>query len=92
MLFTRVRIKYKGKTLDCTNFFSLSATNQDSYHNTKGNDQTVLLVHLFRSALFGVDQMSFDTLTGSEKIHLALAWYKRSELIVLNKEEDNIVY
>jgi hypothetical protein len=92
MLFTRVRMKYKGKTLDCTNFFSLSATNQDNYHNTEGNNQTVLLVHLFRSALFGADQMAFDTLTGSEKIYLANAWYKQSELIVLNKEEDNIVY
>ena len=92
MLFTRVRMKYKGETLDCTNFFSLSATNQDSYHNTKGNDQTVLLVHLFRSSLFGADQMRFDTLTGSEKLYLSSTWYKQSELIVLNKEEDNIVY
>jgi len=92
MLFTRVRIKYRSTTFDCTNFFSLSATNQDNYQNTKGDEQTILLVHLFRSALFGMDQMAFDTLTGSEKIHLATAWYKQSELIVLNKEEDNIVY
>ena len=92
MLFTRVRMKYKGKTLDCTNFFSLSATNQDRYQNTEGDDKMVLLVHLFRSALFGMDQMAFDTLTGSEKRYLADTWYKQSELIVLNKEEDNIVY
>ena len=92
MLFTRVRMKYKGETLDCTNFFSLSATNQDRYQNTEGDEKMVLLVHLFRSALFGVDQMRFDTLTGFEKIALAGTWYKQSEKIVLNKEEDNIVY
>jgi hypothetical protein len=39
-----------------------------------------------------MDQMAFDTLTGSEKRYLADTWYKQSELIVLNKEEDNIVY
>jgi hypothetical protein len=39
-----------------------------------------------------MDQMAFDTLSGFEKITLAGTWYKQSELIVLNKEEDNIVY
>jgi len=91
-LFTRVRMKYTGKTLDCTNFFSLSTTNQDNYQNAPAGDKMVILVPLFRSALFGMDQMAFDTLTGSEKRYLATAWYKQSELIVLNKEEDNIVY
>ena len=92
MLFTRVRMKYKGKTLDCTNFFSLSTTDQDRYQNTEGNEKIILLVHLFRSALFGMDQMRFDTLGGLEKITLAETWYKQSEKRVLNKEEDNIVY
>lgn len=91
-MFTRVRMKYKGKTLDCTNFFSLSTTNQDRYQNALEEDKKILLVHMFRSALFGMDQMAFDTLTGSEKLYLSIAWYKQSELIVLNKEEDNIVY
>lgn len=91
-MFTRVRMKYKGKTLDCTNFFSLSTTNQDNYQNAPAEDKMVILVPLFRSALFGMDQMAFDTLTGSEKRYLATTWYKQSELIVLNKEEDNIVY
>jgi hypothetical protein len=85
-------MKYKGKTLDCTNFFSLSTTNQDRYQNALEEDKKILLVHMFRSALFGMDQMAFDTLTGSEKLYLSIAWYKQSELIVLNKEEDNIVY
>jgi hypothetical protein len=85
-------MKYKGKTLDCTNFFSLSTTNQDRYQNALEEDKKILLVHMFRSALFGMDQMVFDTLTGSEKVYLSAAWYKQSELIVLNKEEDNIVY
>ena len=92
MLFTRVRMKYKGETLDCTNFFSLSATDQDRYQNSEGDEKMILLVHLFRSSLFGMDQMRFDTLSGFEKLELSGAWYKQSELIVLNKEEDNIVY
>jgi hypothetical protein len=85
-------MKYKGKTLDCTNFFSLSTTNQDRYQNALEEDKKILLVHMFRSALFGMDQMAFDALTGPEKLYLSSAWYKQSELIVLNKEEGNIVY
>jgi hypothetical protein len=47
---------------------------------------------MLRSALFGRDQMIFDTFTSFEKVALAGNWYKMSEKIVLNKEEDNIVY
>jgi ABC-type microcin C transport system permease subunit YejB len=92
ILFTRVRMKYKGMTFDCTNFFSLSSSNQDGYQNAPERDKPVILGTLFRSALFGRDQMVFDTFTVSERLYLASHWYKMSEKIVLNKEEDNIVY
>jgi hypothetical protein len=51
-----------------------------------------ILIQMFKSALFGMDQMTFDTYAETEKFTLASAWYKQSELVVLNKEEDNIVY
>lgn len=92
MLFTRVRIKYKGTTFDCTNFFSLSTTNQDNYQNSVGVVKMGILIQMFKSALFGMDQMTFDTYTEAEKFTLASAWYEQSEKIVLNREEPNIVY
>jgi hypothetical protein len=85
-------MKYEDKTFDCTNFFSLSSSNQDSYHNAPAGSKTGILVTLFKSALFGMDQMTFDTYTDFEKITLAGTWYKQSEKIVLNKEEENVVY
>jgi hypothetical protein len=67
-------------------------TNQENYHNANKEDKAEILVKLFRSSLFGMEQMTFDTYVDPEKSALAATWYKQSELIVLNKEEDNIVY
>lgn len=92
MLFTRVRFKYKDNTFDATNFHSFSATSQRYYEESKEDEQPLVLMIMFRSALFGADQMVFDTYSQKEKMSLAEQWRLMSNKIADNKEEPNVIY
>lgn len=92
MLFTRVRFKYKDTTFDATNFHSFAATSQRYYNETKEEEQPRVLAVMYRTALFGAEQMIFDTYSEKEKMALAGQWLLMSNKIAYNKEEPDVVY
>ncbi len=90
----RVKVSLKGNTFVVKNFLDLPSYDQTWYEKESVRDDAsgaVVIMQLFSTVLAGMDSLTYASLTTSDKVRVAEAWYKTS-MGKHDGEEPDIVY